>query len=96
MIWVSAAVRYSPPVLVYEGPVYRPPSEADSFILQATIGCSWNHCTYRALYRHKSYRERPLAEVLREVPRDRARLLEVVDAALAGELALRPEWMRGL
>lgn len=67
MIWVSAALRYSPPVLVYEGPVYRPPSEADSLILQATIGCSWNHCTYCAMYRHKAYRERPLAEVLREV-----------------------------
>jgi radical SAM superfamily enzyme YgiQ (UPF0313 family) len=30
----------------YEGKMYRPPSEWDAYILQATIGCSWNHCTY--------------------------------------------------
>jgi len=51
----------------YEGPVYRPPSEADSFLLQATIGCSWNRCTYCAMYRHKTYRERPVREVLADV-----------------------------
>jgi radical SAM superfamily enzyme YgiQ (UPF0313 family) len=28
------------------GKLYRPPSEAHSTILQATIGCSWNNCTY--------------------------------------------------
>ncbi len=54
-------------ILDYEGPVYRPPSEADSLILQATIGCSWNHCTYCAMYRHKAYRERPLNELLDEL-----------------------------
>jgi len=30
----------------YVGKIYRPPSEADALIVQATIGCSWNHCTY--------------------------------------------------
>jgi radical SAM superfamily enzyme YgiQ (UPF0313 family) len=54
-------------VLAYEGPVYRPPSEADSLILQASIGCSWNHCTYCAMYRHKRYRERPTDELLAEM-----------------------------
>ncbi len=56
-------------VLTYEGPVYRPPSEADSLILQATIGCSWNHCTYCAMYRHKDYRVRGLEEVAAEIRR---------------------------
>ena len=51
----------------YEGPIYRPPSEADSLIVQATIGCSWNACTYCDMYRHKSYRSRPTAEVLEDV-----------------------------
>ncbi len=51
----------------YEGRIYRPPSEHDAWILQATIGCSWNHCTYCDMYRDKSYRERPVADLLAEV-----------------------------
>lgn len=51
----------------YVEPVFRPPSEADSYILQATIGCSWNHCTYCAMYRNKQYRVRPLAETLKDI-----------------------------
>lgn len=58
----------------YEGKLYRPPSEADSYILQATIGCSWNNCTYCDMYRDKPvYRERPLAELLEDVERARQR-----------------------
>lgn len=58
----------------YEEPLYRPPSEADSFILQATIGCSWNHCTYCDMYRSKEYRVRPLDESLSDIARARDRL----------------------
>ena len=51
----------------YEGKLYRPPSEARSYILQATIGCSWNHCTYCDMYRAKSFRVRDLEETLADV-----------------------------
>ena len=51
----------------YEGDIYRPPSEADSTILQATIGCSWNHCTYCDMYRAKSFRVRDLNETLADI-----------------------------
>jgi radical SAM superfamily enzyme YgiQ (UPF0313 family) len=51
----------------YEEPIFRPPSEANSLILQATIGCSWNHCTYCAMYRAKSYRVRPIDELVAEI-----------------------------
>lgn len=51
----------------YEGKLYRPPSEADAFIVQATIGCSWNHCTYCDMYRDKEFRVRPLKETLEDL-----------------------------
>lgn len=51
----------------YVGPVYRPPSEADSYLLQVTIGCSHNECTYCAMYRHEDFAARPLPEVLADV-----------------------------
>ncbi len=51
----------------YVGPLYRPPSEADSYILQATIGCSWNHCTYCDMYRSKAFSVREPSETLADV-----------------------------
>lgn len=51
----------------YEGKLYRPPSEADAYILQATVGCSWNRCVYCDMYREKDFRVRDLAEVLDDV-----------------------------
>ncbi len=51
----------------YEGKLYRPPSEADSYLLQATIGCSWNACTYCDMYRDKRFRVRDLSATLEDV-----------------------------
>eukprot|EP00667_Euglena_gracilis_P027775 EG_transcript_34672 len=54
-------------LLGHVGTVYRPPSEADSLVLQATIGCSWNHCTYCVMYQGKHYSVRPLPAILQDV-----------------------------
>jgi radical SAM superfamily enzyme YgiQ (UPF0313 family) len=51
----------------YEGQLYRPPSESDAYILQATIGCSWNACVYCDMYRAKSFRVRALEESLEDL-----------------------------
>ncbi len=55
------------PSVRYEGTLYRPPSEADSFILQATIGCSWNVCTFCAMYRDRTFRPRDLDAALEDI-----------------------------
>jgi radical SAM superfamily enzyme YgiQ (UPF0313 family) len=51
----------------YEGKLYRPPSEAWSYILQATVGCSWNKCTYCDMYRDKEFRVRDRDETLADL-----------------------------
>lgn len=51
----------------YQGQLYRPPSEADAYILQATIGCSWNACVYCDMYRDKTFSVRELSESLADV-----------------------------
>lgn len=43
----------------YVEPVFRPPSEAQSLILQITNGCSWNRCTFCEMYTQPQKRFRP-------------------------------------
>jgi radical SAM superfamily enzyme YgiQ (UPF0313 family) len=56
----------------YEGTVYRPPSEAGSLIIQATIGCPHNRCAFCGMYPQTRFRARPTAEVVEDLDMARA------------------------
>jgi len=49
--------------MFYEGKIYRPPSEAKSIILQITVGCQHNACTFCTMYKDKSFRIKSRAEI---------------------------------
>jgi radical SAM superfamily enzyme YgiQ (UPF0313 family) len=56
----------------YEGTIYRPPSEADSLILQVTIGCSHNKCTFCGSFKEKKFRVRTFEEIKEDVEEAKA------------------------
>lgn len=47
----------------YDFPLYRPPSESNSLILQITLGCSHNKCTFCYMYKTKKYRMKTQSEI---------------------------------
>ncbi len=51
----------------YSYPLFRPPSEARSLILQITEGCSFNRCSFCSMYREKSFSEKPIETILSDI-----------------------------
>ena len=51
----------------YEGNIFRPPSEAYSLLVQVTIGCTHNKCTFCSMYKDKKFRIRDPKEVLEDL-----------------------------
>lgn len=51
----------------YEGVVYRPPSEANSLIIQASIGCAHNKCSFCNMYRDKQFRIRGVEDIKKDI-----------------------------
>lgn len=72
----------------YEGNIFRPPSEAYSLIVQVTIGCSHNKCTFCSMYKDKTFRVRNPEEVLEDLDMARRRYRRVERIFLADGDAL--------
>lgn len=53
--------------ITYHEPLFRPPAEAHSLIVQATIGCSWNRCAFCEMYTSKSFRARRLDYIATDI-----------------------------
>ncbi|MFA7428988.1 MAG: radical SAM protein [Rhodospirillaceae bacterium] len=53
--------------LPYDMPLFRPPSEGDNLIIQATLGCSFNRCSFCSMYRTKTYGARPFDAVAADI-----------------------------
>ncbi len=55
--------------LRYHMPLYRPPSEGNNLIVQVTLGCSYNRCSFCSMYSSKAFSIRPLPEVFADIER---------------------------
>ena len=73
---------------IYDYPLYRPPSEAHSLILQITLGCSHNKCTFCNMYKDKKFRIKTLDEIKEEIDFFRAQIKYVRRIFLADGDAL--------
>ncbi len=72
----------------YEGNIYRPPSEARSLILQVTIGCAHNKCTFCSMFIDKEFRVRNEEEVFEDLDSARKKYRAVDKVFLADGDAL--------
>ncbi len=77
----------------YEGSLYRPPSEAYSLIVQATIGCTHNKCTFCSMYKDKQFRIRSTYEIIEDfkIGRERYRYVKRIFIADGDALAIKTE-----
>lgn len=79
----------------YEGDIYRPPSEAYSYILQITIGCAHNKCTFCGSFKDKKFRIRKIEEVYEdlEMARKYYRHIEKIFLADGDALVLKNSYL---
>ena len=79
----------------YEGNIYRPPSEAYSLILQVTIGCAHNECTFCSMFKDKEFRIRPIEDVLEDLKIARAqhKFVEKIFLADGDALVLKNDYL---
>ncbi len=54
-------------MMTYDYPLFRPPAEADNIIIQVTLGCSYNNCSFCSMYKTKKYQERSLEDIYKDI-----------------------------
>jgi len=54
-------------MIKYDYPLFRPPAEAQNLIVQVTLGCSYNNCSFCSMYKTKKYQEKSLEEIYRDI-----------------------------
>ena len=54
-------------MLEYDYPLFRPPAEANNIIIQVTLGCSYNNCSFCSMYKSKNYEVRTLGDVYKDI-----------------------------
>jgi len=54
-------------MLNYDYPLFRPPAEANNIIIQVTLGCSYNNCSFCSMYKTKQYQERSLDDIYKDI-----------------------------
>ncbi len=69
--------------ITYHEPLFRPPSEAYSLILQVTIGCSWNKCSFCEMYTSKKFSIRHEEDIFKEIEMVREKGYDVRKVFLA-------------
>lgn len=75
-------------MIKYVGDVYRPPSEAYSLIVQATIGCTHNKCSFCKMFKEKRFQTRPTEDIIADFAWARKRYRSVPRIFLADANAL--------
>ncbi|WP_066635629.1 radical SAM protein [Desulfolucanica intricata] len=81
--------------MIYEQPLYRPPSEAYSLILQVTVGCKHNSCSFCGMYKEKRFRVKAWEEIKSDIDYCKNRYLNTNRVFLADgdALAMKTEML---
>ena len=81
--------------MYYEGKIYRPWMEANSLLIQTTLGCTHNKCTFCDMFREKRFRIRKIEEIFKDIDEARqiyphVRSIFLIDGNV---LALKTEFL---
>ncbi|TKB10785.1 radical SAM protein [Desulforhopalus sp. IMCC35007] len=81
--------------MYYEGKIYRPWPEANSLLIQTTIGCTHNRCTFCDMFREKKFRIRELDDIFKDIEEARgiSPRIESIFLIDGNVLALKTEFL---